>query len=102
MHIEHWSTFVTTPEATTLVHVASAVENQSDAARNVALEIALIAPDGITVGNCDHPIAKRCGRAKQPTFAAGSRRATPELWDLDHPALYRAVVQRARRQERAG
>ncbi len=90
VHLAHWSTFVTTPK-TTLVHVAGIVENQSDAVRSVALEIALLAPNGVTVAKATTP-AQDIREGEQATFAQDLPVATPELWNLDHPALYRAVV----------
>src|SRR5438270_10982756 len=44
VHIEHWGTFVTTPQVSSdgaTVHVESAVVNQSNVAHNVALQVAL-------------------------------------------------------------
>jgi beta-galactosidase len=90
VHLEHWSTFVTTPK-TSVVHVAASVENQSDAAHTVALEIALIAPNGSTVAT-QTTAAQPVPSGKQSDFEQDLAVASPELWDLDHPALYRAAV----------
>ncbi len=90
VHIAHWSTVVTTP-ATTQVHVASAVENQSDAARNVAVEIAVIAPDGTRAAMAS-TAAQNVAAGKTAAFALDLSVPKPELWDMDHPAMYRAVV----------
>ncbi len=52
VHIDQWSTFVTTPQVSAReakVLVQSTVANQSNADRNVALRIALIAPNGRAV-----------------------------------------------------
>ena len=90
VHIAHWSTFVTTPK-TTLAHVASVVENQSDVARNIAIEIALIAPDGSTAATAT-TAAQSVAAGKEAAFEQDVALPAPDLWDLDHPVLYRAVL----------
>src|SRR5579863_2822212 len=52
VHLEHWSTVVTTPDVHT-VHVASTVVNQSDAPRSVTLAIEIVGPDGKPVKTTD-------------------------------------------------
>jgi beta-galactosidase len=71
--------------------VASAVENQSDAARNVSLEISLIAPSGATAATATTP-AQNIAAGKQAAFEQDLAVASPDLWDTEHPVLYRAVV----------
>jgi len=103
VHLGHCATFVTTPKVAgpctgtgqeacpTTVHVHSAVENQSDAARNALLEIALIDPNGKTVktvSTAPQTIAAGKGADFEQDIAVPS----PDRWDLNHPAMYRAVV----------
>jgi len=90
VHLGHWATFVTTPGVST-VRVESSVVNQSDAARTVALEVTVLAPDGRTL--------ETAGTARRAVAAGSSADfrqeidiASPQVWDLDHPVLYRAVV----------
>jgi beta-galactosidase len=67
------------------------VENQSDAARNALLEIALIDPNGKTVktvSTAPQTIAAGKGADFEQDIAVPS----PDRWDLNHPAMYRAVV----------
>jgi beta-galactosidase len=90
VHLAHWSTFITTPK-TTQVHVATSVENQSDAARNVGLEIALISPSGATVATANVP-ARSIAAGENASFEQYLAVPSPDLWDLAHPALYRAIV----------
>jgi beta-galactosidase len=90
VHLAHWSTVITTPK-TTLVHVAATVQNQSDAVRNVSLEIALVAPNGSTVATAATP-SQTIREDEQTAFEQDLTVATPDRWDLDHPVLYRAVV----------
>jgi beta-galactosidase len=90
VHLEHWGTFVTTPNTKT-VRVESAVVNQSDAPRSVALAIAIAGPDGTTVKTVE-TAAQTVGAGKSADFAQDIAIAAPQLWSLEHPALYRAVV----------
>jgi beta-galactosidase len=94
VHIDHWSTFVTTPlvsGAKATVLVQSKVVNQSEAAREVALEITLLGPNGRVV---------QLVTTKPQTVAAmGSTDfqenillTKPQRWDLDHPVMYKALV----------
>ncbi len=49
VHVEHWGTFVTTPEVSAehaTVRVESTVVNQSETPRSVSLEVTLVGPDG--------------------------------------------------------
>jgi beta-galactosidase len=90
VHLEKWATFVTTPARDT-VRITTTVVNQSTAAHKVTLETTIIGPDGA-------PVASGAGKAQQ--IAAGKTAAitqelhiaSPQLWDLDTPRLYRAAV----------
>jgi len=93
-HVEQWGTFVTTPRVSAgqaAVHVRSTVVNQSDASGAVFLEIAILGPDGRPV---------RSARTKAQSIPAGESAdfeqdilvKAPRLWDLERPALYRALI----------
>ena len=90
IHFEPWSTFVTTPTTST-VRVQTEVSNQSAASREVQVEITILAPDGRTAAT---RTTKLQNIAPQRVAAFGEEIAirSPQLWDLDHRALYRAVV----------
>lgn len=94
VHIEHWGTFITTPQVSNdhaTVHVHSTVVNQSDAPREVVLQITLLGPDGRSVSTAE---------TKPQTISAGTSASfhqdllvrNAERWDLDHPVLYRALA----------
>ncbi len=94
VHLGHWSTFVTTPQVTparAVVHVQSAVVNDSAAPRPVALQISLLAPDGHAAGAVQTPprVVPAGGAAE---FGADIAVPSPKIWDLDHPLLYQAVT----------
>ncbi len=94
VHLEPWSTFVTTPKATAggaTVRVETTVVNDSKAARNAEVEVSLIAPDGSAAGRFLMP---------EKTIAPGATSKlhgecpvqSPQLWDVAHPSLYRVLV----------
>jgi beta-galactosidase len=94
LHVEGWGTFVSTPSVTAgkaTVRVQSTVVNQSDGASSPSLRISLFSPDG--------KLAARVTTTAQEVAAGGSSTFTqeipiphPDRWDIDHPVLYRAVV----------
>ena len=90
VHLEHWGTVVTTPDPKT-VHVATTVVNQSDAPRSVTVEIAITGPDGKAVKPVD-TAAQILEGGKSAEFTQDIAIASPELWDIDRPVLYRATV----------
>jgi beta-galactosidase len=94
VHLDQWATFVTTPrigarEAT--VRVETTVVNQSDAPRTVWLEVTLVAPDGKTLQSAGTH-AQTVAAGSSAAFAEDLAIASPSLWDLDHPVLYRAIA----------
>ncbi len=94
VHIEPDSLFVTTPRIETAqatVHVAGSVVNQSDAPRTVSIEVAILGPNGKTVKTSD-PRTLLIPPAASADFQQDVVIQKPELWDLDHPALYGALV----------
>jgi beta-galactosidase len=95
VHLEHWGTFVTTPKVDAgqaTVQVDASVVNQSDAPREVAVEVTLLGPDGKPVQS-----AKTAPQTVAPGRTADFRQLLtvdhPQIWDLDHPNLYHAVTQ---------
>lgn len=94
VHVEEWSTFVTTPEISSkqaTVHVKSTVVNQSDSPRQVALEVEILGPGGKNVQTAETaPQTLEAG--KSADFDQDIVVANPEIWDLDHPALYQALA----------
>ena len=94
VHLEPWSTFVTTPVVTAgkaMVHVESSAVNDSGTARQAALEVNLIAPDGSAAGRLVMP-GQTIAPGGKSRFTGELPVPNPQLWDLDHPSLYRVVV----------
>jgi beta-galactosidase len=94
VHLEPWSTFVTTPAITAgsaTVRTRSTVVNESGVPQKTALEVTLTAPDGRSAGSFVTP-ARTIAKGARADFTAEINVPAPELWDIDHPALYRAWV----------
>lgn len=95
LHLDPWSVFVTTPIAAAdkaVVHVQSTVVNEAATAATTTLTVSLIAPDGHTAAKKDIP-AQTITSGNAAHFSADLSFPRPQLWDIDHPNLYRAVVQ---------
>jgi beta-galactosidase len=94
VHLEPWSTFVTTPVATAekaTVLAQSTVVNDSTAPESVALEVTLTGPDGRLAGSLVTP-EQAIAPGTRAAFAAEISIPNPQLWDLDHPSLYQTIV----------
>ena len=81
VHIEHWATFITTPDVHT-VHIRTDIAG--DLARGINLEVTLTAPDGTKL--------TRTVAAKTARVELDIPVAKPQLWNLESPATYRAAV----------
>jgi beta-galactosidase len=94
IHIEHWGTFVTTPEVAAdraTVRVESNVVNQSDEPRTVALQITLLDPRGQIVQTAQ-TTAQTIPAGKAADFRQETAVKTPQLWDIAQPNLYQVVT----------
>jgi beta-galactosidase len=118
VHIETWSTFITTPEVATneaTVRVTTLVTNESGTHRGISFDVTLFDPFGKEVGSQQisgttvTPLPYTYERLRQTAatnqssaitaFAPGSLRLiadikvkNPQRWDLSSPSLYRAVI----------
>jgi len=81
VHLDHWATFVTTKGST--VRVSTSVVDQSKAgpapAHPYSIEVSIAGPRGAMIAGPVEP-------GREITVQS------PELWSLDHPVLYRALV----------
>ncbi len=94
VHIEHWSTFITTPQVAAdkaTVLVRTSVVNQSDTARNIALEITLVDARG---RSRKAPItsSQNIAPGKSADFKQEIAVPSPMIWDKDNPQLYKAIA----------
>ncbi len=95
VHLERWSTFVTTPRVSTgeaVVRVETTAVNQADADRSVAVRMTLIAPDGHSLRPVQtEPRIIAAGRSVD--FRQDIKVENPDRWDIDHPVIYKALVE---------
>ena len=93
-HLEPWSTFVTTHSITAgnaTVRTESTIVNDSSKPHKASLEVTLIAPDGRSVAFTRSPM-QAIPAGDILNFVVELPIPTPERWDIDHPALYRAQI----------
>ena len=94
IHLENYGTFITTADVTAkhaTVHVQNRVVNQSSKPSAISIEMTIVGPD-------QHPL--QTITSKPQTIAVGEAALfqqeiavrAPELWDIENPRLYRAVV----------
>jgi beta-galactosidase len=97
IHITPWGTFVTTPKVgaeSAIVHVRVTVTNELDRPAEITLAPELTSPTGARL------TIQPTFRSKPTTIPAHATADLdaettllhPDRWDLDHPALYRAVA----------
>jgi beta-galactosidase len=94
IHFDHWATFVSTPKATAseaTVAVRSRIVNQSAIPRAVSLEVSLYGPDG-KLAKTASTQAQALADGESADVHLEIALASPALWNLDQPNLYRAVA----------
>ncbi|MFT4176755.1 MAG: glycoside hydrolase family 2 TIM barrel-domain containing protein [Luteolibacter sp.] len=94
VHLEQWSTFVTTPgiqKDKATVRVQSNVVNQSGSAKQVSLEITLLDPDGKPVQKATTS-SQNISADETGSFDQNLTISNPLRWDIDHPHLYTAIT----------
>ena len=89
-----WGVFVTTPEVAkdkAAVKVAVQFENRAPSAQNATVRMRLFDPSGAPAGTRDvrQSLAAGASAKVEQVFAV----ATPQLWSVDTPRLYRAEVE---------
>ena len=94
IHIDHWGTFVTTPEvsaAKAIISVESTVVNQSESARDVHLQVSVLGPDGRRLQSVTtKPL--NISVNSSTVFTQNLTVRNPQRWDLDHPSMYQVTV----------
>jgi beta-galactosidase len=94
VHLEHWGTFVTTPKVEAgqaTIQVDASVLNQSNASRDVAVQVTLLGPDGKPVQSAK-TAAQTIAAGRTADFRQVLSVDHPQIWDLAHPNLYRAIT----------
>jgi beta-galactosidase len=93
VHKEIWGTYITTPKITSTyadVRILDNVLNQYDAEKQVTVESIVVSPDGneVVKSESSHKIQRGGSREFDHWMTVPS----PEIWDVDHPAVYRVVT----------
>ncbi len=94
VHIDHWGTFVTTPYVASdraTVRVESTVVNQSGKPRNVSLQISILDTDDRALQTTTST-PQRIDSGKSAVLLLDVVLENPRRWEIDDPALYRAVA----------
>ena len=89
LHIGHWGTYVTTPTVKSgqaVVRVETAVENSSDRAKSLSLQLDILGPDGRVVASST--TTKTVGKGTTLTALQNFKVENPHLWSPDTPTLY--------------
>lgn len=89
MHIAHWGTYVTTPQADkdrAQIRIETAIENNSGLMQSVSLAADIYAPDGTHLARIVSSQAVEAG--KLGSFVQEAAFSNPVLWDIDSPNLY--------------
>lgn len=92
VHVAHWGTFITTPEATTArarVNVATILRNDSDEAKTGTLRTRLLSPGSTAAGTTESPF--RVSAHSETKITQVLEVSNPLLWAPATPRLYRAV-----------
>ncbi len=93
LHVPIWGVFVSTPDVSAksaTVDVQVRVENDHTEDQEFELITQLVNPDGLVVSTLNDTIHVDAGQ--QVLMNQIGVVATPQLWDLDVPALYRAIT----------
>jgi beta-galactosidase len=89
-HITHWATFVSTPQVSSnkaLIHVQSAVTNQSRMHSDISVHWTVLSSTGSSILEVDSE-PKRVSSFGSAEFQREFEIRNPKLWNLDHPSLY--------------
>jgi len=90
--IDHWGTFITTPEVSdqsAVVHVQTHVKNVTQNPARVVLATTIYNPSGkavLTLNSAEADVAKSNYIAQEIKID------NPVLWSIEHPALYKVVT----------
>jgi beta-galactosidase len=89
--VDHWGTFVTTPEVTAQrakVSIVTKVRNAASKKQSVQLKTVIFNKDNVEVGTTTSPFAIPADSSCE--VAQEIEVKNPSLWSVDHPMLYTA------------
>lgn len=94
VHLDQWSTVLTTPRISTAeaaIHLKTRVVNQSESPHSLSVQVGVAGPDGNSVATLETK-AQSLAAGAAADFQQDLVAPSPQLWDIGHPALYRAIV----------
>jgi len=95
LHTKPWSLVVRTPQVAqdhAEIHLQTTVMNEGSRPKRAAVHFVVTAPDGQVYKVASGP-AQSIAANGELTYQADVTIAQPALWDVDHPALYRAQAE---------
>ncbi len=93
IHLKTWGTFITTPVVTNEsaeVHLAVCVENLTGRSQRIAVSSKIYHENGQEVAS---DVLNQTLEKNENNFNFSLKVSSPDLWSVDEPALYRAVVE---------
>lgn len=93
IHVGSDGVFVSTPQVSSekaTIQIETTVANESKALREITVQTTLISPDGKNVTSRESTVSVTNGRSNN--FRQQITLPNPQLWDIDSPKLYQAVV----------
>jgi len=93
VHFDHWGVYVKSTQVTAqkaTINVQAQVSNQSNANGTYTLQTTIVDPAGKTVKTTSNKQAIAAG--KTFVYNQAINISNPVLWDIDHPALYKAIT----------
>lgn len=96
LHIQTWGLYITTPKVSAekaIVHIQTTVVNEAKESKNFSLNPRLIDARGNTVSDKIEASNHMVPAGKTVTIDQDIQVDRPELWEIDKPALYKAVCQ---------
>lgn len=92
LHVDQWGTFVTTPnvsEKVAQVSVETTVSNRLPSGADAVLKTTVYNPSGKRVAQTQS--SQKIGAGARSIYKHELEVENPELWDIQNPALYKAV-----------
>ncbi|MCX6335090.1 MAG: DUF4982 domain-containing protein [Bacteroidia bacterium] len=93
VHFEQWGVYVSASQVTdkkAVVNLQASIANESASSNQIVLEITIIDPSGKTIRSLESKQSVPSG--KSVVVNQSLEVASPMLWDIDHPSLYKAIT----------
>jgi len=93
VHVSQWGTFVTTPQVSTreaTISVVTSLANQSGEKVQLKIVSSVVDPSGNEVASLTQ--STKVNPDSTASLNSGIRVKNPQLWDLEHPQLYRLIT----------